>query len=286
MTTTSAPASKPGDPKKPDGKDAKGGPAVEGSAYDIIKGRLDEQGRALQAKIEKLNARRLEVFGGSSLSVLANERVRTENNCVPRDILNVNGRLLFGYNVFIGLRKETRVEDVFALHKFEKLSAQAGGGEGWNLDAIPLTTEGDGAFLKDERFVKDFTELYKYYRDAELIQLRMLESGRVLAIFKIGPNLRDLKVMRWAIDRSGAVKYLDNNGLDDHVFPPTHSFEWTKATRENYVMGRFPHINVLDACFVETMGGDLTIKVENNTSHGQGVYAEPVDDRTQSLDDA
>jgi hypothetical protein len=262
--------------------ESKGASAVEGSAYDIIKARLEEQGRALQGKIEKLNARRLEVFGGSQLSVLANERVRTENNCVPRDILNVGGRLLFGYNVFIGLRKETRIEDVFAIHKFDKLSAQAGG-EGFNLDALPLAAD---SFLKDLAFVKDFTELYKYYRDAELIQLRLLDTGRLLAIFKIGPNLRDVKVMRWSIDRSGAVKYLDNNGLDDHVFPPTHSFEWTRATREHHVQGRFPHINVMDVCFVETTGGDLTIKVENNTSTGEGIYTEPVDDKSQSLDDA
>ena len=52
-----------------------------------------------------------------------------------------------------------------------------------------------------------------------------VSTAVVLAIFKIGPNLRDLKVMRWALDRSGSVKYLDNNGLDDHVFPPTHSFD-------------------------------------------------------------
>ena len=38
--------------------------------------------------------------------------------------------------------------------------------------------------------------------------------------------------------------------------------------------------------FVETLGGDLTIKVENNTEDGQGIYREPVLDADQSLDDA
>ncbi len=248
---------------------------VEGSAYDIIKARLDEHGRKLQEKIEALNARRMEVFGGSELAVLANERVRTENNCVPRDILNVGGKLLFGYNVFIGLRKETRVEDAFAVHRCDLVDGA------WNLDGVPLPP-----FLKDERFVKDFTELYKYYKDAELLQLRSLDSGRLLAVFKTGPSLRDLKVFRWAVDRKGAVEYLDADGLEDHTFPPTHGFEWTRATRENYVTGRFPHVNVLDTVFVETTGGDLTIKVENNTASGAGVYAEAVEDASQSLDDA
>ena len=42
----------------------------------------------------------------------------------------------------------------------------------------------------------------------------------------------------------------------------------------------------IDTLFVETTGGDLTIKVENNTESGQGIHSEPVEDKTQSLDDA
>jgi len=38
--------------------------------------------------------------------------------------------------------------------------------------------------------------------------------------------------------------------------------------------------------FVECVGGDLTIKVEDNTASGEGVYAEPVDDKHQKVDDA
>ena len=38
--------------------------------------------------------------------------------------------------------------------------------------------------------------------------------------------------------------------------------------------------------FVETVGGDLTIKIEDNTDDGLGIYAEPVDDPDQTLDDA
>ncbi len=50
------------------------------------------------------------------------------------------------------------------------------------------------------------------------------------------------------------------------------------ATRENYVLGTHPHVNILDQVFVETVEGDLTIKVENNTSTGLGIYSEPVED--------
>jgi len=38
--------------------------------------------------------------------------------------------------------------------------------------------------------------------------------------------------------------------------------------------------------FVETVGGDLTIKVEDNTEDGEGIYSEPVEDKHQGLEDA
>ena len=42
--------------------------------------------------------------------------------------------------------------------------------------------------------------------------------------------------------------------------------------------GRHPHVTIQDLVFVETVGGDLTIKVEDNTEDGLGIYSEPVDD--------
>ena len=43
----------------------------------------------LATRAEQLNARRKEVFGGSELALVATERVRTENNCLPRDIVAI-----------------------------------------------------------------------------------------------------------------------------------------------------------------------------------------------------
>jgi hypothetical protein len=45
-------------------------------------------------------------------------------------------------------------------------------------------------------------------------------------------------------------------------------------------------VNILNEVFVETVGGDLTIKVEDNTEDGRGIYSEQVEDPRQSLDDA
>ena len=263
---------------KASGTAVPGGEAtLAGGSYEVIRARLHSQADALATRANDLNARRKALFGGTELTVIGNERVRTENNCVPRDIVSVGKYLLFGYNVFIGLKKETVVSDVFSLHRFEKTA------EGFDLSAVPPTEA--GGFLADPRFVKDFGELYKYYKDAKLLQLRRRDS-RLLAVFQTGQSARDLKVFRFNVDVEGRATYVDNQGERDHVYPPSHDFEWTVATREQYVLGQHPHVNVLDQVFVETVKGDLTIKVEDNTSSGMGIYSEPVDDPDQSLDDA
>src|SRR5690606_5857557 len=44
--------------------------------------------------------------------------------------------------------------------------------------------------------------------------------------------------------------------------------------------------SIEDRVFVECVGGDLTIKIEDNTDTGEGIYFEPVDHKDQTLDDA
>jgi hypothetical protein len=49
--------------------------------------------------------------------------------------------------------------------------------------------------------------------------------------------------------------------------------------------GDHPHVSILDKVFVETVGGDLTIKIEDNTADGRGILEEPVEHRDQTLED-
>jgi MoxR-like ATPase len=248
--------------------------AASGS-YDLLKSRLATLGGTLQAKARALNDARVAAFGRSEQALLKRLRARTENNCVARDIVRIHdGVLLFGYNVFIGLRKETAVGDVFALYRL----AEGGSDE---LEPVPLA----GSFLEDPRFASDFRELYSYYKQATLTQLRVT-ADKLLAAFQIGQQVTDLRVFRWEIQRDGSLRYIDNRGERDIALPASHDFEWTVATREDHVAGKHPHVNVLDTVFVETTGGDLTIKVENNTETGLGIYSEPVEDAHQSLADA
>ncbi|NIB39102.1 AAA family ATPase [Pseudomaricurvus alkylphenolicus] len=249
---------------------------AEGGAYEIIRKRLIDQGKRLSDETGALNRARLEEFGSSDMSVAGRVRVRTENNCVARDVVQVGEQLLFGYNVFIGLKKETKVEDVFALF------AIVDNGGTFDMQPVDMST----SFLAQSGFVNDFEELYRYYKHTKLVELT-IKDGKLLAGFQIGERLEDIRVFRWTVSADGSdVKYIDNRGERDIQLPPAYDFEWIDTSREDSVQGRHPHINILDTVFVETIGGDLTIKIENNTEDGLGIYNEPVEDKTQSLDDA
>ena len=249
---------------------------AEGGAYEVIRKRLVEAGSELEAKTKQLNAARQEEFGSTKMEVLGRTRVRTENNCSARDIVRVGDVLLFGYNVFIGLKKETKVADVFSLYQLEKK------GEEFEISAADTA----GTFLADPGFVKDFDELYAYYKDTQLLQL-WVKDGKLLASFQIGDRLGDIRVFRWSISTDEKdIRYIDNRGERDIQLPSPFDFEWQATGRDDQVNGRHPHVNILDTVFVEAVAGDLTVKIENNTESGQGIYSEKVEEKHQSLDDA
>ena len=137
---------------------------AEGGAYEVIRKRLLTQGKQLKQQTLALNTARLEEFGSSEMAVAARVRVRTENNCVARDIVQVGDLLLFGYNVFIGLKKETRIEDVFSLFRLTKAKE----GEQYEMEQQPITD----SFLTGTSFANDFAEkkqrLFSYYLINEL----------------------------------------------------------------------------------------------------------------------
>ncbi len=248
---------------------------ASGGSYEVIRKRLEQQNKTLEQSIIQLNNLRQNAFGETSLEVIDRVRVRTENNCTPRDMVRIGQYLLFGYNVFLGLKKETQVEDVFALYQLVNKNGQ------YEISAKTINQ----TFLDDDVFVKQFKELYSYYKKTELIQLRVVDQ-KLLAAFKIGEKMADIRVFRWDIGNDGEVKYIDDRGERDIELPPPYDFEWYKVSREQFVHGRHPHANILDQVFVETVGGDLTIKVEDNTEDGEGIYQEAVEETNQSLEDA
>ena len=249
---------------------------AEGGAYEILHKRLTSLGQELNQKTEALNQERLSEFGKSDMSIISRIRIRTENNCVARDIVRFGDWLLFGYKVYLGLKKGTKIEDVFSLYQLVERDGS------YEADPVDLSN----TFLNIDRFIQDFNELYTYYKNAQLLQL-VERDGKLLASFQIGERISDIRVFRWSISSDKkTIEYIDNRGERDIALPPPYDFEWIETSRENIVNGRFPHVNVLDTVFVETIGGDLTIKCENNTNDGLGIYREEVVDQNQSINDA
>ncbi|MFJ3435918.1 DNA repair ATPase [Streptomyces cyaneofuscatus] len=246
---------------------------VDAGAYEVLRRRLSAQAGELVRRAEALNARRTEEFGSTELRLLATEQVRTEHASVPRDLVAVGGQLLFGFERGAGARGEAGVDDV--------LLVREAGPEG---DAPEART----TLLDDEAFRREFSSLHRYFRDARLLRLRRV-NGKLLAVFRTGADAEDIRVLRWGLGADGSAgAFIDAQGERDHVFPPSHDFEWTVAGRDAHVPGRHPHIAIGKGggLFVDTLGGTLTVKVTDDTESPDGIYKEPVDEPLQSLADA
>lgn len=240
---------------------------LEQGSYEIIQNRLKASSKKLEERLGQLNQARKDVFGSIETKLLGSDRLSTEYNCSPRAMFTLGNQFIFAYNIHMGLKSITEVSDVFARYEFND----------HQFKTLPLKD------LQDESFVADFKDLYKYYKPEFL---RFAEIGPFLyMVFKTGKTYKDIKTFKWLIDGE-SLKYQGNRFEHEYTLAPQHEFEWTRTHRDFHRTGKNPHISIQDKIFVETVGGDLTVKVEDNTEDGEGIYSEPVDNPDQTLDDA
>mgnify|MGYP000935701575 CR=1 FL=1 len=230
---------------------------LEGGTYEIIRSRLETQ----------KNGIRKEIFGSIETKLIANNRIITENNCIPSDIVCLGDTCIFGYNVHFGLRTDIKTDDVFSIYKYEE-------GE---------FKQQDLAIINDDTFLEDFFNLYKYYRDTEFRKF-FITGNYLHMVFQVSDRLSDIKTFKWLI-KDDTLIYQDNRSDNEYRFPQQHDFRWQEASRDMHRYGKHPHVSILDKVFVETVGGTLTIKVEDNTTTGKGIYEEEVMHPDQTLDD-
>ncbi|MGW7169173.1 DNA repair ATPase [Streptomyces sp. NPDC054884] len=247
---------------------------LDTGTYEVLRDRLIAQAAELARRAEALNARRTAEFGSTRLRLAGTGQLRTDHAAVPRDVVAVGDVLLFGHDAGSGRGPEPAVGDVFALHSRDRDR---------DLDRLP--TDAVPGLLDDPAFVREFAALHRYYRQARLLRLRRVD-GKLLAVFRTGEKAADIRVLRWAVTDDGRASFLDARGDRDHVFPASHDVEWTQTSRDDHVLGRHPHVSVAGEVFVATVGGTLTVKVDDDTESGEGVHAEPVEDPLQSLADA
>ncbi|MGB3590882.1 MAG: DNA repair ATPase [Nonlabens sp.] len=151
---------------------------------------------------------------------------------------------------------------------------------------LPAGRQEDGQklqLLENEVFKTDFANLYKYYRNT--IFSRFAIMGNYLhMVFQLSDSVTDIKSFKWLIT-DGGLEYVDNRSEHEVRFPSQYGFTWKEAGRDDQRNGVHAHVSILDKVFVETIGGDLTIKIEDNTDDGKGIYSEDVEHRDQTLDD-
>ena len=245
---------------------------LESGTYEVIKGRLNRFGTDLRSRLDELNEERKKVFGAIDMRLKGNARINTENNCIARDIIAIGDWCIFGYNVHIGLRAEVKLSDIFSIYRFD--------GENFHEESLQLFSE------ENKQFATDFQNLFRYYRGAVFAKFAIEQNSPFFyMVFQLSEDVNDAKMFKWEI-RDHKIKYYTEPGEHRYNYPPQHEFEWKRATREMFRYGDHSHISIMDRVYVETIGGDLTIKVEDNTNDGKGIYAEDVKQKDQKLEDS
>lgn len=245
---------------------------LEGGAYEVIRARLSTHGNELRTRLDDLNVERQDVFGAVETKLLATAHVGTEHNCVPRDLLSLGkGLYLLGYNIQFGLKQTTDLEDVFSLFRLDEEN---------HFHPLAATD-----VLGEQVFLDDFGTLFRFYRETLFVKF-MLVGPHVHMKMRIGRGEDDFKTFKWLLKGDGTMEYVGNRFDHECKFPESVEFQWKRAHRDMQRAGAHPHVSIEDRVFVETVGGDLTIKVEDNTDSGEGIYQEPVTDSDQTLDDA
>ncbi|MDI3406472.1 DNA repair ATPase [Streptomyces sp. B-S-A6] len=244
---------------------------MDSGTYELLRARLTEQARRLADRATALNEQRAAAFGSTELALADTRSLHTEQPCTLRDVVALGDILLLGsHSGAPGTESQPSGADVFALVDRD-------------LDRQPDDTV--RGLLDDPAFIREFDALFRYYRQARLLRLRHVD-GKLLAVFQTGERAEDIRVLRWALTADGRAEFLDARGDKDHTAPPAHDVTWTAATRENHRPGRHPHVSVGGEVFVSTVGGQLAVKVEDDTETGRGIHAEPVQEPLQSLADA
>ena len=154
------------------------------------------------------------MFGSIETKLLATERITTANNCVSRDIVSIGDRFIFGYNVHIGLKSETLLEDVFSVHSFRD----------GHFHEEPLD------LLSDSTFHADFQQLYKYYKQTTFAKF-FIRRPHLYMVFRVGKSATDIKAFKWAMDGE-RLRYVDARSDHEIRFPPQHEFEWIRTHRD------------------------------------------------------
>ena len=257
---------------------------VAETTYELLRQRLGAAADELGRRATALNERRTEAFGSASFELIATERVRTDNNVVPRDVVAVNGQMILAYNATAGVRAEIRPEDVFSVHHFTAAD------EPGQPPIISPNPDGlAGSTLDDRRFRRDFGELMAYFKDSRVHHVYTV-GQKLLAVFRTGTSATDIRVLRWEIVPGGdgqgsehGLNYLDDRGERDHRYPHRHDVDWITTTRSDHVDDRY--VLVAERLLIDPLGGTLELRYDDGAAEPTLLLSETVTHADQALQD-
>ena len=204
---------------------------------------------------------------------VATERIRTETTHPARRGQR-DGQLLIGFEVFIGLKAETRVADVLSVFELSKTA------DGYNLSQQP--SRGVGKYLADAEFDKH-SETPSATSRSPLLAVVRTETSLLVAV-QIGGTLRDAKI--FASPSTPGARQLHGCARERTTTSGrARPFEWQRPGG-GPGLGPHQHVSILSQVFVETINGDLTIKIGPTRRTVGAFYREPVEDPNQTLDAA
>jgi hypothetical protein len=248
--------------------------ALGSATYEIIRQRLQAHGAALRERMARLDARRQEVFGAIESKLLQSDRITTAHNCVPRDMVPLGqGRFLFGFNVLFGLKKEIELADVFAAYERDEARARS------RKDLRLPRRQGRSSPISNGCIRSTRRPLSAKFS---------LIGGHLYFVFQVGAGGNDIAVFKWAFD-GGQLRYVDGRAEAEfrrRVSRRSTNSAGRRRTARRSGTAATPHVSIEDRVFVDCIGRRPDLKVEDNTATGEGIYAEPVEDRNQKVDDA
>ena len=242
---------------------------ADADAYEVLRRRLGEQADELVTAgrgAQRAADRGVRV---DRARLLATEQVHTEHASVARDLVAVGGRLLFGFERGPGARGDAGVGDVARPPRAGPARAPRAGhgaaGAGLLDDAAEC-----GAGWPTTAFVREFAGLHRYFRDARLLRLRSV-NGRLLAVFRTGETAEDIRVLRWALGPDGrpGPSWTPGATATTSSLPRTTSTGRPRAGTPTCPAGTRTSPS-LGAVFVDTLGGTLTVKAEDDTEIPRG----------------
>ncbi|CAH7167242.1 conserved hypothetical protein [Vibrio chagasii] len=246
----------------------------DGGSFSVIRDKLTSSSTDLFNAVKTLDEKRKLEFGGVDLSVAGNINLLTDSSSKPVDIAKVGETLLFGFDGEIGLKSHIELSDMFAAYRLDQ-------DESGKLE--PHALELSETILGDEAFLVEFERNTRHNRNIRLRQL-FVENGTLFIIVSTDSDGKNFA--HYTFKDSGAGFEFEQYNVHKPSRNVGPSHEWVSTTKDDIINGAHSHISVANKVFVETIGGDLTIKTNNDTEDSKGIYSEDVEKKEQRITDA